>query len=91
MAAKDPETRRLIAKMGAYAQKAKYSAVTITEAARRAFMRTFEDQVDPDRLLSEEERGRRAAAARKARFIGMGLKSAKVRKRSLGVTDDQSE
>ena len=47
-------------------------------------MRTFLNEVDPDRVLSEVERNRRAAAARKARFIRMGMKSAAVRLKGAG-------
>jgi hypothetical protein len=47
---------------------------------RAAFMESFEDQVDPDRVLPEAERKRRAAQARKAYFAGLAFKSAKARR-----------
>ena len=52
-----------------------------TEPARRAFMARFEDQVDPDRVLSAAERARRAEHAKKAYFTRLALKSAQARRR----------
>jgi hypothetical protein len=43
-------------------------------------MDSFIDQVDPDRVLPEAERERRAAQARKAYFAGLALASAKSRR-----------
>jgi hypothetical protein len=43
-------------------------------------MDSFDDQVDPDRVLPEAERKRRAAQARKAYFAGLALESAKARR-----------
>lgn len=50
-----------------------------TEPARAAFERRFGKQVDPDGKLSAQERGRRAAQARKAYFAALAAKSAKAR------------
>lgn len=47
--------------------------------AREAFLARFLDEVDPDRLLPEEERHRRAEHARKAYFTRLALKSARAR------------
>jgi len=47
---------------------------------RQAFMNSFYDKVDPDRLLPEAERERRAEQARKAYFAGLAFKSAKARR-----------
>jgi hypothetical protein len=51
-----------------------------TAAARGAFLKTFEDQVDPEGKLSPEERTRRATSARKAHFAALARKSAAVRR-----------
>jgi hypothetical protein len=61
------------------------------ERTRAAFDRRFEREVDPDGVLSPEERTRRAAAARKAYFARLALKSAKARRRrrSSVSADDQ--
>ncbi|MCC7364831.1 MAG: hypothetical protein IT303_10705 [Dehalococcoidia bacterium] len=50
-----------------------------TKAARSAFLARFEREVDPERVLSEQERQRRAEAAKKAHFTRMALASAKAR------------
>jgi hypothetical protein len=42
-------------------------------------MRRFEDEVDPDRKLSEGERIRRAEQARKAHFVQLAFKSSRAR------------
>jgi hypothetical protein len=51
----------------------------MTSRARDAFMRRFEDLVDPQRKLVPSERSRRAEAARRAHFTRLALKSANAR------------
>ncbi|MGY1733912.1 hypothetical protein ACI798_20575 [Geodermatophilus sp. SYSU D01045] len=51
-----------------------------TAAARAAADRRFDDLVDPDRVLPEDERRRRAEHARKAHYLEMALKSAEARR-----------
>jgi hypothetical protein len=51
-----------------------------TAPARAAADEKFYDAVDPNRELSPAEREKRAAAARKAHFRRLALKSAQVRK-----------
>lgn len=53
-----------------------------TANARAAFLRRFEDQVDPDRKLSEAERLQRAEHARKAHFQRLAQRSAAARRRA---------
>lgn len=72
-----PEQRVLRARMGAFALHAKRSTRETTEAARAAFAAKFEVQVDPDGVLPEAERQRRATAARRAYMTGLRLKQAK--------------
>jgi len=58
-----------------------------TAPGRAAFLRRFEDQVDPDRKLPPAERAERAAQARRAYFQKLAVQSAKARaarKRSEG-------
>jgi len=76
-----PEQRRQRARLGAYAQQAAYDTRETTRAARSAFDQRFIDQVDPDRALSEDERSRRALAARRAYFTALALRSAIARSR----------
>lgn len=72
--------RRVRARAAAYAQHAKHDTRTTTAVARRAFLDRFEAQVDPERVLSEDERHRRAEAAKKAHFLLLALKSARARR-----------
>lgn len=73
--------RRQIAKIAAHARWAKTEdRSAATQAARDALARKFEDQVDPDRLLTEDERARRADSARRAHFQALALKSARARR-----------
>lgn len=52
-----------------------------TEKARDALLTKFDRLVDPDGLLSPEERAYRANQARKAHFTRLALKSAQSRRR----------
>lgn len=51
-----------------------------TAPATQASMDRFERQVDPDGVLSPDERARRAEYARKAYFQQLAFRSAKVRR-----------
>jgi len=55
-----PAERTLRARMGAYVVHARYDQRQTTAPARAAFMKRFLDEVDPDRVLPEAERLRRA-------------------------------
>jgi hypothetical protein len=74
-----PSERRQRARIGAYALHSQGKTSTI--AATDAFLKRFEDQVDPERVLSEPERQRRALAARRAHMARLALKSARARRR----------
>jgi hypothetical protein len=65
--------------MGGYALAAKYDSKETTKAARAAFMAKFEQEVDPEGVLPEAERQRRAEAAKKLHFQRLAWKSAKKR------------
>lgn len=52
-----------------------------TAPARRAFLDRFDREVDPDGVLPENERHRRAEHARKAYFARLALASARARRR----------
>jgi len=52
-----------------------------TAPARRAFDVRFEREVDPDGVLTQAERQRRAESARKAYFTRLALKSVQARRR----------
>jgi hypothetical protein len=74
-----PGEAALRGRIGAYALHAKYDPKETTRAARTAFLQKFVDEVDPDRVLPEAERLRRAEAARKAHFARLALASARAR------------
>lgn len=78
----DPSEMALRGRIGAFATHAAHDVRETTAAGRAAFLRSFEDQVDPERQLPEAERLRRALAARKAHFARLALKSATTRART---------
>jgi hypothetical protein len=80
-----PAQRSLLARLAAH----RSWAVTPDPAARTAparqrFDQRFLDEVDPQRILSEAERRRRAEHAKKAYFSALALKSSKARARKAG-------
>ena len=79
------QQRSLKSRMAAHSLHAQRDSRETTSAARKAFLERFENEVDPDRLLTEEERQRRALHARKAYFTRLALKSAMARSRRKGA------
>ena len=75
----DPEEMSRRGRIGAYARLAKHDAREMTAAGRAAFLDKFEREVDPDGMLPEEERRRRAEYAKKAHFSRLARLSAKAR------------
>ncbi len=75
-----PAERSLRGRMGAYAVHARYDPRQTTAPARAAFLKRFIDEVDPDRVLPEPERLRRAAAARKAYFTRLAFLASRRRR-----------
>ncbi len=66
-------------RIGAFVLHTRHDARETTSAARVAFLRRFEDLVDPHQVLPKAERERRAGFARQAHFARMALASAKAR------------
>jgi hypothetical protein len=81
-----PAQRTLRAKVAAHTSWANTSdRAARTAAARKAAHDRFAHQVDPEGVLSPEERARRAENARKAYFSRLALLSAQARQaRSRG-------
>ena len=75
-----PAERSLRGRMGAYVVHARYDPRQTTAPARSAFLKRFLDEVDPDRVLPEPERLRRAAAARKAYFTRLAFLASRRRR-----------
>lgn len=73
------EQRRLRGQLGAHRLHSRYDSRDLTANARAAFLDTFEQQVDPDRILDPAERARRAEHARKAHFVRLALASSTAR------------
>ena len=59
-----------------------------TAPARQAMLGKFEQQVDPDGVLTPAERALRAENARKAYFSRLALKSAQSRRRAKEARDE---
>lgn len=78
MSESERKLRASIASHESWARTADRSARTAP--AREAFMKRFEDQVDPDGTLPPAERRQRAESARKAHYARLALKSAKARR-----------
>jgi hypothetical protein len=75
-----PEERTLRARAAAHAMHAAHDPRETTQAAREAFHRSFEEQVDPDGTLPPEERARRVEHARKAFYARLAFESLKSRR-----------
>jgi hypothetical protein len=75
-----PSQRAMRARMAAHHLHAGIAdPVAHTAPARAAFLSRFEREVDPEGLLDERERARRAEHARKAYFTRLALASAHAR------------
>jgi hypothetical protein len=75
-----PAQRSLRARAAAYRLHSLYDSRELTAKARAAFEDRFARQVDPDGVLPEAERRRRAEYARKAYYTALAAKSAKARR-----------
>jgi hypothetical protein len=75
-----PAERSLWARAAAYRLHSLYDSRELTANARAAFQDRFAQQVDPDRILPEEERQRRAECARRAYFAALAAKSVRARR-----------
>lgn len=81
------QQRSLRARIAALELHAQVDGRTITAPARQKFLQRFEDQVDPDHVLPEAERTRRALAARRAYMARLALKSSRARAARRAVAD----
>jgi hypothetical protein len=76
----NPERAAMIGRIGAHTSHSRHDSRDITARARATFLDSFERQVDPDFVLPEAERQRRAAHARKAHYARLALRSAEARR-----------
>lgn len=78
-----PSERVLRARLAAHKSWANtHDPTERTAAGRAAFDLRFQEEVDPDHVLPEAERLRRAEHARKAYFTALALKSAQARRKA---------
>lgn len=66
-------------RLAALSLHSQYDSRVLTQPARDRFLERFEDEVDPERRLSEKERMRRASSALKAHMTKLAYLSAKAR------------
>lgn len=79
MPAKSPQERSLVSAIGAYSLHSQYDSRELAKNARAKFLDRFLDEVDPDRILPEAERERRAGHLLQAHMRRLALKSARAR------------
>jgi hypothetical protein len=75
----DP-VRQATGRIGAHILHATHDSRELTVAARAKFFEKFLNQVDPDRILPEGERLRRAEHALRAHMLKLAYRSAKARR-----------
>jgi hypothetical protein len=59
-----------------------------TAPGRAGLLRKFEDQVDPDRTLTPQERAKRVESARKAFYVRLSYLAVKARRARAGADED---
>lgn len=74
-----PDQRALRARAAAFAMHSRNDSREVSQPARDAFWEKFLDQVDPDRVLGQRERERRARAALKAHMATLAYRSSVAR------------
>lgn len=74
-----PEERTKRARIAAYAMHKKCDPKARAAKIQATLRRRFEDEVDPDRTLPEQERERRAEMARKEHYSRLAYLSLKAR------------
>lgn len=79
----DPEEMARRGRIGALRLHATHDSREVTAPARKAFLARFEREVDPDGVLTVEERLRRAEFARRAHFTRLAHASAKSRRQKM--------
>jgi hypothetical protein len=77
----DPQAaqRSMNARLAALTRHAQSDAREATAPARAGLLKRFLDEVDPERVLPEDERARRAERARKVFYLRLAKKSAAAR------------
>ncbi len=76
----DPDEMARRGRIGAYTLHSRHDPKETTKKARASFLERFEREVDPEGVLPEAERARRAEYARKAYFARLANASANARR-----------
>ena len=71
-------------RIGGLTNSSRHDPWSITDPGRAAFLAGFIDLVDPDRVLPEAERTRRAKAALQAHMARLARRSVEARPRRTG-------
>ncbi len=87
----DPERASLLGRIGAHKLHATHDSRDVTAKARATFLARFEWEVDPDFVLSVEERARRANHARRAHFARLALASADARRKKARASPPRAD
>lgn len=82
-----PEQRSMRARVAAHSLHSQRDARETTAAARSAFIDSFKTRVDPEGVLSELERERRAQSALKAHMLKLALASSSARRQRAKAED----
>jgi hypothetical protein len=84
--------RILRAKIAAHALHAQRDSRELTAGARAAYWQSLLAQVDPEHVLDEPERVRRAESLRRSRLYAASLKSAQTRRaKKASVAADSTD
>lgn len=81
----DPSIMALRGRIGAHTMHARHDPKETTAHARAVFLGRFDQEADPDGVLPEAERARRAEQLRRAYFARLAYLSAVKRRRGPGV------
>lgn len=81
-----PEEARQRGRLGALAKHARHNPDEDAAKARAAFDQRFLDEVDPDRLLPDEERVRRAKYARRLFYARLSAAGVAARRRKAAAS-----
>jgi hypothetical protein len=75
-----PQARSLQARAAAHAMHAQHDSEKVSRPGREAFLARFEREVDPNGVLPDVERRRRAEHAKRAHMTRLALRSAQARR-----------
>jgi len=85
------EERQRWGRIGGLTAHSRHSPVEMTAGARRGFRERFRRLVDPEGVLTPEERERRAERAMRAHMLTLSEKSARARRRPITAEEPPPE